>query len=119
MAVTGKKRGRKPSKKMYFTVDTEDAIIRFNASTNQRERNEIYNNHIDYPFYKLAENILNTFKFKYFDIPPEDIKHEIVAFLLEKIHKYKKENGKAFSYFGQITKHYLIFHNNKNLIICF
>jgi len=109
-----KKRGRKPSKKQYFTIDTQDAIIKFNATTDQRERNVIYNDHIQYPFYKLAENILNTFKFKYFDIPQEDIKHEIIAFLLEKIHKYKEENGKAFSYFGQITKNYLIFHNNKN-----
>ena len=35
---------RKPSKtRMYFTQDTEDAIVRYNDTTNTREKNAIYN----------------------------------------------------------------------------
>ena len=32
-------------------------------------------------FEKLAENIIHTFKFYYFDVPSEDVKHEVVSFL--------------------------------------
>ena len=38
-----------------------------------------------YPFDKLVENIIHTFKFYHFDVPYEDVKHEVVAFLNEKI----------------------------------
>ena len=47
------------------------------------------------------------------DTIPE-LQHEVVAFLLEKLHLYKQEKGKAFSYFGTITKRYLILYNNAN-----
>jgi len=108
------KRGRKPSKKQYFTVVTENAIIAYNNEDDQTARNKLYREHIHYPFDKLVENIYHTFKFSYFDIPYEDVKCEVVAFLNEKIHKYKAGKGKAFSYFSIIAKNYLIIQNNQN-----
>ena len=43
-----KKRGRKPKKRnMYFTLDTQDAIVRFNNSTDQLERDKIYRDEPD------------------------------------------------------------------------
>ena len=104
----------KKQKKNYFTSDTEDAIVRYNLTTSPAERNKIYDEHIKYPFDKLAENIIHTFKFYHFDIPYEDVKHEVVAFLNEKIHKYTQGKGKAFSYFSIVAKNYLINHNNNN-----
>ena len=41
----------------YFTQTTENAIVRYNKSDDQRLRNIIYNEHINYAFDKLAENI--------------------------------------------------------------
>jgi hypothetical protein len=108
------RRGRKPSKKQYFTYITQEAIIAFNKESNYSLRNKIYKEYIDYPFNKLVENIFHTFKFSYFDIPYEDIKCEVVAFLNEKIHKYEDGKGKAFSYFSIIAKNYLIIQNNAN-----
>jgi len=104
----------KKSKKNYFTEDTENAIVLYNLTTSTYERNKIYEQHIKYPFDKLAENIIHTFKFYHFDIPYEDVKHEVVAFLNEKIHKYTQGKGKAFSYFSIVAKNYLINHNNNN-----
>lgn len=43
-----------------------------------------------------------------------ELKHEVVTFLLSKLHLYKKEKGKAYSYFGTIAKRYLIIYNEKN-----
>jgi len=112
--VPTKRRGRKPSKKQYFTYITEKAIVAYNAETKQHLRNKIYREHIDYPFNKLVENIYHTFKFSYFDVPYEDIKCEVVAFLNEKITKFTEGKGKAFSYFSIIAKNYLIIQNNAN-----
>ena len=113
-AVIVNKRGRKVSDKQYFTITTERAIVAYNKETDQYLRNKIYREYIDYPFNKLVENIYHTFKFSYFDIPYEDIKCEVVAFLNEKIHKFTEGKGKAFSYFSIVAKNYLIIQNNTN-----
>lgn len=108
------KRGRKPKQKQYFTIVTERAIIAYNKEQDQYARNKLYRNYIHKPFDKLVENIYYTFRFSYFDVPYEDVKCEVVAFLNEKIHKYQEGKGKAFSYFSIIAKNYLIIQNNQN-----
>ena len=108
---------RKKSKANYFTSETEEYIKKYNTSTDQDYRNSIFTEHIYLPFYKLAENIIHTFKFYYTDVDQiEDLKHEIVSVLLEeKIMKFDPDNGaKAYSYFGTIVKRWLINYNNKN-----
>jgi len=108
---------RKKSSANYFTSETEEYIKKYNTSTDQEYRNSIFTEHIYYPFYKLAENIIHTFKFYYTDVEQiEDLKHEIVSVLLEeKIMKFDPDNGaKAYSYFGTIVKRWLINYNNKN-----
>jgi hypothetical protein len=100
--------------KMYFTQDTEDAIIKFNAETDDDKRNEIYRLGIERPFNKLVENIFNTFKFTYFEVGPLDAQKEVVSFLVSNIHKFQPGKGKAFSYFSIVAKHYLILQNNTN-----
>ena len=107
-------RTKKKKSRQYFTESTERAIIRYNNSDNEILRNKIYQEHIEYPFQKLAENIIHTFKFYYFDVPSEDVKHEVVSFLVMNMHKFKAGKGKAFSYFSIVAKNYLILHNNNN-----
>ena len=104
----------KKKRKMYFGQVTEDAIIKYNKQTDPIIRNEIYNESIQAPFEKLAENIIHTFKFYYFDVPSEEVKHEVVSFLVMNMHKFKEGKGKAFSYFSIVAKNYLILHNKNN-----
>ena len=105
----------KKKRKVYFGQEVQDAIIRYNQSTDDEERNVIYRDEIHKAFDKLAENIINTFKFSYFDYGFVDIKNEVVAFLVMNIHKYDHTKGsKAFSYFSIVAKNYLILHNNTN-----
>ena len=108
---------RKKSSNNYFTKETENYIVKYNISENQEYRNDIFTKHIYYPFYKLAENIIHTFKFYYTDVDQiEDLKHQVVSMLLEeKIMKFDATHGaKAYSYFGTIVKRWLINYNNKN-----
>ena len=90
---------RRKKSKMYFGTPAQEAIIEYNKEKNPAIRNEIYKTRIKYPFEKLAENVLNTFKFTYFDVPKIDIQTEVVSTMVEKIHMFKEGKGKAFSYF--------------------
>ena len=105
---------KKKTKNYYFDQITENAIIRYNNTDDARLKNKIYSEHISYAFDKLAENIIHTFKFYYFDVPSEQVKHEVVSFLVMNMHKFQEGKGKAFSYFSIVAKNYLILHNNKN-----
>jgi len=107
---------RRPRSKNYFTKDTENAIVRYNNEPNSEIRSKIYRNEIHYAFFKLTENIIHTFKFYYTEVDQiEHLQHEVITFLLSKIHLFNPDNGaKAYSYFGTITKNWLIVYNTKN-----
>lgn len=113
---SGKPRKRKPkTKNNYFTKDTEDAILEYRKCQDIAERNRIYNSRIHFGFYKLVENIIHTFKFYYTEVDNiEDLKYEVISFLLQKLDLYNPTKGKAYSYFGTIAKRYLIIYNQKN-----
>jgi DNA-directed RNA polymerase specialized sigma24 family protein len=100
----------------YFTQDTEDAIVLYNNTTDFEIKSRIYQDRIHYAFFKLTENIIHTFKFYYTEVDNiEDLQHEVITFLLSKIHLFNPERGaKAYSYFGTIAKRYLILSNQKN-----
>jgi hypothetical protein len=106
-----------PQKRVYFSKSTEEAIVKYNRSSDPQERSDLYENSIHWGFYKLTENIIHTFKFYYTDGVEnlEDLQHEIITFLLSKIHLFNPGNGaKAYSYFGTIVKRWLIVYNQKN-----
>ena len=112
--VKKKRKRKKKGKNYYFHEGTEKAIIRYNNTDNPHLKNKIYNEHIRAAFDKLAENIIHTFKFYYFDVGSEEVKHEVVSFLVMNMHKFKEGKGRAFSYFSIVAKNYLILNNNKN-----
>jgi len=106
----------KKKSNQYFTQDTEDAIVLYNNTTDYDEKDRIYRTRIHYAFFKLTENIIHTFKFYYTEVDNiSDLQHEVITFLLSKIHLFNPEKGaKAYSYFGTIAKRYLIITNTKN-----
>ncbi len=109
------KKTRKPKNKNYFTQETEDAIILYNNTSNPALRSKIYEEKIHFPFFKLTQNIIHTFKFYHTDVENlEHLQHEIIVFLLSKIHLFNPDNGaKAYSYFGTIVKRWCILYNEK------
>ena len=68
---------------MYFTQETEDSIVEYNTTDDVIQRNMIYTKKIHPAFYKLAEIMIHRFKFYNFDVSHEDVKHEVVSFLLQ------------------------------------
>ena len=110
------KKKRRPKSKNYFTHDTELAIVRYNNEPDFEIRSKIYQDEIHHPFFKLTENIIHTFKFYHTEVENlEHLQHEIITFLLSKIHLFDPTRGaKAYSYFGTIVKRWLILYNTKN-----
>ena len=110
------KMARKAKNKNYFTQETEDAIVLYNNTSNPVLRSKIYEEKIHYAFFKLTQNIIHTFKFYHTEVEDlEHLQHEIIVFLLSKIHLFNPNNGaKAYSYFGTIVKRWCILYNDKN-----
>ncbi len=109
-------RKRRKKSKNYFTQETEDNIVKYNNEPNPEIRSKIYEDHIHYPFFKLTQNIIHTFKFYHTEVTNlEHLQHEIITFLLSKMHLFDPTRGaKAYSYFGTIVKRWLILYNTKN-----
>jgi len=109
------KKKRKKKSKIYFGTPVHNAIVEYNHSTDYKFRHKIYTEEIHPAFLKLAENIINTFKFSYFDYGFRDLQEEVVSNLVINMHKFDETRGsKAFSYFSIVAKNYLILNNNAN-----
>jgi hypothetical protein len=103
---------QKKKSKVYFSEDTEKAIIKYNLSDDLDVREKLFREEIYAPLDKLAENVINRFKFPYMEGTFDEIKSQVVSFLVINLHKFTEDKGKAFSYFSVIAKNYLILHNN-------
>jgi len=116
MSTPKPKKTRKPkTKRMYFGPEVDVSIVKYNATESDYERSLIYQHEIRPAFEKLVENIIHTFKFYYTDGQSfKQVQHEVVSFLVEKLPKFKKDNGKAFSYFSIVAKNYCILKNKSN-----
>jgi len=98
-------RGRKPKSKIYFTQETEDAINAYNKATDSVDRDIIFSRSIYKPFYKIAENVYNKYKINYMGFP-RDAMMDAVVYMFERLHLFKGEKGRAFSYFTLVCRNY-------------
>lgn len=105
------KKQRKKKSKNYFTSETEDAILLYNKTEDYRIRDRIYSRYIHYPFFKLTQNIIHTFKFYHTDVEDlEHLQHEIIVFLLDRLHKYHHSKSVNDRLTKIITKEFLEYY---------
>lgn len=114
--VKKKRRTRKAKSKsgMYFTTDTENAIVEYNNETDHLTRGRIFETRIKTAFEKIAENIFNTFKFSYNEVCPESVQREAISHMVMNMSRYDQTKGKAFGYFSIVAKNWFILENNMN-----
>jgi hypothetical protein len=101
-------------KRTYFDQAVEDAIVEYNQTDNWVRRERLFNTLIYPALDKLVENVIHSFKFYYYENTYEDLKHETVVYLHERLGRYTQEKGKAFSYFTIVARNYLIQQNTVN-----
>jgi hypothetical protein len=95
--------------KMYFNSNTQEAIVKFQVTTDKKDREDLYVLQIMPAFEKLVENLINIHKFVGLYDSYEDLKSDCVNFLFETIHKFDPHRGtNAFSYFNVVAKNWLI-----------
>jgi hypothetical protein len=103
------KRGRKRKNEMYFGPDEEEAVIKFLESTDDKERNQIFNEWLKAPLDKMIESIIRRYKLYRKGISFDELHRDTVSFLMTKVHRFENERGKkAYSYFGTISKNYVL-----------
>jgi hypothetical protein len=103
------KRGRKRKNEMYFGPNEEEAVINFLQSTNETERNLIFNEWLKGPLDKMIESIIRRYKLYRKGETFDELHSDTVSFLMTKVHKFEPGRGKkAYSYFGTISKHYIL-----------
>lgn len=112
------KRGRKPKEKNersgYFYETEEDAFVNYLKSTDENEKNRIFNTYLHPAFTKMIESIIRRYNL----YPPNEEFQETfddtISFLMTKVEKFDPESGyKAYSYCGTICKNYLLFKINQ------
>jgi hypothetical protein len=103
------KRGRKRKNEMYFGPDEEEAVNNYLSSTDDAERNLIYNRWLKDPLNKMIESIIRRYKLYRKGETFEDLHSDTLSFLMTKAHKFENSRGKkAYSYYGTICKHYIL-----------
>ena len=107
------KRGRK--RKGYFYEEQEKAVSDYIMSSDDIEKNRIFNTWLKPAFTKMIESIIRRYKLYIPDECFDDTFNDAISFLMTKIGKFKPDKGyKAYSYCGTICKHYLLFRLNQH-----
>lgn len=100
---------RPRTQKIYFGEDQEKAVVSYLESSDEAERNKIFNEYLREPLIIMVESIIRRYKLYRKDMEFEEIHTDTMSFLITKISKFDHtKNHKAYSYFGTICKNYLM-----------
>jgi len=111
---------KKKTKNLYWTKETEQAVIDYNNTDDPLLKNQIFNTHLYKPLSKMTEIMIR--KFGYFKLYNMKLNYDIsdciedtIGFVVTKIHYFDPSKGfKAFSYLSLVIKHYLMQQNMKD-----
>ena len=107
------RRSKSKNRQLYFTEDTQLAIVEYQDAASDEVKHEIYKVRIQPAFDKLAENLILIYgfaKYETFDI----LKNDCVSFCYETLNKFDNSKGKkAFSYFNVVAKNWLILNSRR------
>lgn len=99
----------------YFGENEEYAMLLFLSARTQHDRTLIFNQHLKNAFTKLVESIIRTYGLHDKDEGFDEQFNDSLSFIMTKIENFTPgrigKSGKpvkAYSYFGTITKRYLI-----------
>ena len=100
---------RPRTQKIYFGEDQEKAVVNYLESTDETEKNKIFNEYLRDPLITMVESIIRRYKLYRKDMDFNEIHTDTMSFLITKINKFDHtKNTKAYSYFGTICKNYLM-----------
>lgn len=108
------KRGRKPKNKQYFGEEQEKAVREYLSCEDKEQKNLIYNEILKPAFEKMIESIIRRYKLYIPDETYEETFYDTLSFLITKAgHFQTDKQKKAYSYYGNICKNYLLGRKDK------
>jgi hypothetical protein len=94
----------------YFNENVENAIIQYNSSTDEHERNKLFK--IIYPaIAKISEVWYNKIKPTYMEGDVHEAQMDCISFMLEKFPMLQRQRGKSFSYLTVTARNFYIYKN--------
>ena len=107
------RRSKSKNRVLYFTEDTQKAIVEYQVASANEIKHAIYQARIMPAFNKLAENLILIYGFAKYETF-EVLKNDCVSFCYETLHKFDNSKGKkAFSYFNVVAKNWLILNSRR------
>lgn len=107
------RRSKGKNRNLYFTMDTQAAIIEWQETELESEKHKIYEDKIMSAFDKLVENLILIYGFAKFQ-NFESLKNDCISFCYETLPKFDHTKGtKAFSYFNVVAKNWLILNSRR------
>jgi len=107
------RRSKGKKRNLYFTTDTQAAIVKYQQVECEEEKNKIYHKEIMPAFHKLVENLILIYGFARYETF-EVLKTDCVSFCYETLYKFDESKGtKAFSYFNVVAKNWLILNSRR------
>jgi hypothetical protein len=108
------KRGRKPKNKQYFGEEQENAVREYLLCEDKEQKNIIYNEILKPAFEKMIESIIRRYKLYIPDETYEETFYDTLSFLITKADHFQADKQKkAYSYYGNICKNYLLGRKDK------
>lgn len=108
------KRGRKPKNKQYFGEEQENAVREYLLCEDKEQKNAIYNEILKPSFEKMIESIIRRYKLYIPDETYEETFYDTLSFLITKADHFQVDKQKkAYSYYGNICKNYLLGRKDK------
>lgn len=102
-------RGRKPKNKNYFGQEQENAVLEYLTVDDVQVKNLIYNEKLKPAFEKMIESIIRRYNLYIPEESFEETFYDTLSFLITKANHFQSDkNKKAYSYYGNICKNYLI-----------
>lgn len=107
----------KPKSNVYWTDEQNEAVIKYIESSDPKERNLIYEEHLHESLRRMVEAIANRFKFEYALHYLHDQTDLLIEYVLAKmtsvfVHLDAKKKSNFYSYLGTVIKNELINLNN-------
>ena len=103
----------KTKSRIYFSSETEEAIIAYNSSNDESFKRKIYRNSIRTPLRSLTEAVIHKYKYYKTGIEFADLIDDCEGFLVIQFSKLRPDKGKAFSYLTVILRNYLTAQSKK------
>ena len=99
--------------KYYWFPETDAALLQYREEPDQHKRDVIYKNHLNEPFLRLSESIVNIIRprLAFIKEDTDELKYIVIAHLLEFIPKYDPSRGTGFTFFSLVGKHFLMNSN--------